>query len=141
MKILLNTNENEVSQNNLNYNLIENSNDFENTFNSNKNKIYERVYDEGNNYISLIKNLMKINSNPFKINYKQIKFHKNWISYIDKLKDGRLITCSFDNSLNIYKNDSLELQLSIKEHKDWIHSFTQIKDERIITCSSDKKMK
>ena len=46
---------NEESQNNLNYALIENSNNFENTFNSNKIKTYERIYDEGNNYFCLIK--------------------------------------------------------------------------------------
>ncbi len=141
IKILLYSYEYEENQNNLNYNIIQNLKGFENEFNLNINKTYESVIDEGKKYIFLLQNLINTNSNPFKNNFKILKYHKNDISHIDKLQDGRLISCSFDNTLNIYKNDSYELQLSIKEHTNWIRSFTQIKDGRIITCSNDKTMK
>ena len=139
-KILLYSYDYEENQNNLNYNIIGNLKDFENKFDSNQSKIYERVYEESDNYISFIKSSMNIISNPFKKNFKQLEEHTDYISYIDKLQDGRLVSCSFDNSLNIYNNDTYELQLSIEKHTDYIRSFTQIKDGRIITCSSDNTM-
>ena len=97
-EILFYSYEQEEKQNNLNYNIIENLKDFENKVDSNKNKIYQRVYDEGNNYISFIKrSSMNINSNPFKNNFLKFEDHTDFISYIDVLKDRRLISCSFDN--------------------------------------------
>ena len=141
IKILLYTYEYEENQNNLNYNIIKNLKDFENKFNLNIVKLYEKIYDEGKKYISFIQNLFNINLSPFNNNIKILRYHTSDISHIDKLKDGRLISCSFDNTLNIYKNNTYELQLSIKEHSNWIRSFTQLKDERIITCSSDKTIK
>ena len=141
IKILLYSYEYEGNLNNLNYNIIQNLKVFENEFHFNIDKKYERVTNEGIKYISFLHNLIKNYSNPFKNNFKILKYHNDEISHIDKLKDGRLISCSSDNTLNIYKNDSYELQLSIKEHSNWIRSFTQIKDGRIITCSSDKTMK
>ena len=52
-----------------------------------------------------------------------------------------MASCSEDNSLNIYKSNTFELQLKIKEHSSAIISFTQISDGRIITCSDDYTMK
>ena len=139
LKILFYSYEYEENQNNLNYNIIKNLKEFENK--SNIIQIYEEIYDKSNKYILCVGNLININLNPFKYNFKILDYHTDIITYIDKLKDGRLISCSADNSLNIYKNNTYELQLSIKEHSDWIFSFTQLKDERIITCSADKTMK
>ena len=138
IKILLYTYQYEENQNNLNYYIIKNLKDFEKKLNNIN--IYEKVYGEGNKYICFIENLLDINSYPFKHNINILRYHSNWISHIDKLNDGRLISCSRDNSLNIYNNKTYEIQLSIKEHLDYIHSFTQIKDGRIITCSNDKTM-
>ena len=78
-------------------------------------------------------------SNSFTNNFKILKNHTNEINHIDKLNDGRLISCS--DELNIYKKDSYDLQLSIKEHSDSILSFTELHDKRIITCSADNTMK
>ena len=108
---------------------------------SNKIEIYERVYNEGKKYISLIQNLQNKKSNSFKTNFKTLNNHTSQINHIDKLNDGRLISCSDDKSLNIYKKDTYDLQLSIKEHSDGIASFTELHDRRIITCSGDKTMK
>jgi len=66
---------------------------------------------------------------------------KESITYLSKLKDGRLSFCSSDGFLNIYKNNSFELQISIKVHSNWINSFTQLFNEKIITCSGDKTIK
>ena len=141
IKILLYTYKYEENQNNLNYNIIQNLKNFEKIFKSNKIFIYERVYEEGNKYISLLQNLQNIKSNSFKNNFKTLKNHTNSVYYLSKLNDGRLISSSDDCLLNIYKKDSYELQLSIKEHSGPIRSFTQLKDGRIITCSGDKTMK
>ena len=96
---------------------------------------------EGNKYINLLQNLQNIKFNSFKINFKILKNHTGSIYYLSKLNDGRLISCSNDCFLNIYKKDSYELQLSVKEHSRGILSFTELKDRRIITCSYDKTMK
>ena len=86
--------------------------------------------------------LQNIKSNSFKNNFKTLTNHTNYISHLHTLNDGRLISCSGDSTLNIYKNNSYDLQLSIKEHSNYyIRSFTQINDGRIITCSVDKTMK
>ena len=141
IKILLYSYEYEENQNNLNYNIIQNLKNFEKKFKSNKIEIYERVYNEGKKYISLIQNLQNKKSNSFTNNFKILTNHTDIIYHIDKLNDGRLISCS--NELNIYKKDSYayDLQLSIKEHSDSILSFTELHDRRIITCSGDKTMK
>jgi len=141
IKILLYSYEYEENQNNLNYNIIQNLKDFEKKIKLNKIEIYERVYNEGKKYISLIQNLQNKKSNFFTTNSKILKYHNGIINYINKLNDGRLISCSEDKSLNIYKKDSYELQLSIKEHSGGIRSFTELYDRRIITCSCDKTMK
>ena len=103
IKILLYSYEYEENQNNLNYNIIQNLKNFEKKFKSNKIEIYERVYNEGKKYISLIQNLQNKKTNSFTTNFKILKNHTSWICHIDKLNDGRLISCSYDKSLNIYK--------------------------------------
>jgi WD40 repeat protein len=134
IKILLNTYQYEESQNNLNFNVIQNLKNFKKTF-----KLYDIVYNEGNKYISLLHNLKK--ANLFKNNFKILKNHTSWITHLSKLNDGRLISSSGDYSLNIYKNETFELQMSIKEHLGAIHYFTQLNNGDIITCSQDKTMK
>ena len=114
IKILLYSYEYEENLNNLNYNIIQNLKNFEKKFKSNTIKIYERVYNESKKYISLIQNLQNKKSNSFKTNFKTLNNHTDWIYHIDKLNDGRLISCSYE--LNIYKKDSYNLQLSIKGH-------------------------
>ena len=64
-----------------------------------------------------------------------------YINHLSILNDGRLASCSDDCTLNIYKKESFEIQLSIKPHSDWVYSFTQLNDGRIIACFADKTMK
>ena len=109
-------------------------------FKSNKIKIYEKLHKDGSNYLNLLQDLKTIKSS-FQINFKTLKNHTNSVNHISKLSDGRLISSSNDNSLNIYKKDTYDLQISIKEHKGSVYCFTELKDGRIISCSSDKTMK
>ena len=140
IKILLFTYQYEENYHNLNFNVIQNLKNFEKTFKSNKIEIYEKIYKEGNKYISLLQsNNIKFNS--FKNNFKTLKNHTKWITFLSQLNDGRLMSSSGDYSLNIYNNNSFELQLSIKEHSDYVRSFTQLKDGKIISCSNDQTMK
>ena len=120
--------------NNLNFNIIQNLKNIDDKF-----ELYEKIYEKINKFRFFLNNFEYINSinNSFKI----INTHSEQINYLSKLKDGRLISCSKDGKLNIYKNNTFELQLSIKEHLDSINSFTELKDGRIITCSNDKTIK
>ena len=46
-----------------------------------------------------------------------------------------------NGTINIYKKDSYEIDLSIKAHSKDINSAIQLSDERILTCSEDNTMK
>ena len=141
IKILLNSYKYEENQNNLNYNVIQNLKNFEKIFKSNKINIYNKIYNEGNKFISFFDKIKNYHLNSFKNNFKNLENHKHYISYLSKLKDGRLASCSCDGSLNIYKKDTFDLQFSLKLHQSNVRSFTQINDERIITCGKDCTMK
>ena len=69
-----------------------------------------------------------------------MKAHQGWIYYLLKLKDGRLASSSYDKNLNIYKNDTFELQLSINHHSGRIYYITQLTNDNILTCSEDCSM-
>ena len=79
--------------------------------------------------------------NHISLKKKTLNYHHNWIYHLYQLNDGRLISCSSDGTLNIYKKDSFDLEITIKEHFCSIRYFTQLIDGRIITCSDDKTMK
>ncbi len=158
IKTLLNTYNYEEEYKNLNYNIIQNIKNF-GDFKSNKIESFNSIIEEGNKYINLIQKRFNINNEFFLfqennnekiekdkiINMKKciktINEHKNCINYLDKLKDGRLISCSDDNTIKIYKKKTFEVQLTIKEHSNNVNSFIQLQDERIVTCSNDKIMK
>ena len=72
---------------------------------------------------------------------KTIDYTNKPVSILLELKDGRLLSASIDGTVNIYKKDSYEIDLSIKEHSDEIYSVIQLSDERIVTCSKDSLMK
>ena len=141
-KILVNTYKYEEIQNNLNYNVIQNLKNFEEIFGLNKIQMYEKIFKEGKKYISFLQNLRESigQINLLKHNFKTLNNHTSSIYHLSKLKDGRLISGSNDNTLNIYKKDTFELQLSIKEHSSVIECFTQLNNDKIITCSADKTM-
>ena len=141
-KILVNTYKYEEIQNNINYNIIQNLKNFEEIFGLNKTQLYDKVYNEGNKYVSYLKNLRQSigQTNLLKNNFKTLKNHSELLDHISQLKDGRLISSSNDNTLNIYKKDTFEIQLSIKEHSGPVRYFTQLNNDKIISCSDDKTM-
>jgi len=141
-KILIHTFKFEERQNNLNYNVIQNLKNFDEVFSLNKSQIYEQIYKEGIKYISFLQNIYQnpFQTNLFKNNFKTINNHSNSIMHLSKLKDGRLISSLYDCTLNIYKKDSFELQLSIKEHSSYVQCFIQLQNDKIVTCSNDKTM-
>ena len=139
INILIKAYEYEESQKNFNYNVIQNLKNMDKIFKSNKIKIFEELHKDGTNYLNILQDLKTIKS-KFYVNFKTLKNHTSSVYYISKLRDGRLISCSNDNLLNIYKKDTYELQISIKEHKSSIYSFAELKDGRIISCSQDQTM-
>ena len=132
----------EESQKNLNYNIIQNLKNFEDIFIKSKAQIYDKIYKEGMKFISFLEdNNNNIGqTNHFKNNFKTLNQHTSWIDHLSILKDGRLISSSLDNTINIFKRNTFELQLSIKEHTNPVRYFTQLHDDRIISCSDDKTM-
>ena len=106
-------------------------------FKSNKIDFYDKIYKKSKKYISIFNS----STNKFTNNFKTINNHTCSIYYLSQLKDGRLVSCSADNCLNIYKNNSFDLQLSIKEHSNGVCSFSELNDGRIITFSCDNTMK
>ena len=81
-KILIQTYKYEESQNNINYNVIQNLKNGEEIFKKIISKIYESIFREGKNYISFLKNIQSISyTNSFKNNFF---FKWLYIKYIQK---------------------------------------------------------
>ena len=129
--ILVNTFKYEESLNNINYNVIHNLKNIEEIFVLSKSQLYEKIFKEGNKYISFLHNIRQSfgQTNLLKHNYKILNNHNDVVIQLFQLKDGRLMSCSSDSTLNIYKKDTFEFQLSIKEHSTWIISFTQLNND------------
>ena len=115
-KILIHTYKYEESQNNINYNVIKNLKNYEEIFGLNKSEMYEKIFKEGKKYISFLRNIRENIglTNLMKTNFKILNYHTSIVFHLSQLKDGRLISCSDDCTLNIYKKETFELQLSIK---------------------------
>ena len=134
LKMILFNEQFQKSQNNLNFFVRNNIYNYVNSTNSNKIELFEKIYSEGNKYISLISNIKNVQFTC----YKKIK-KSNPIYYINVLKDGSIVSCSL--YLDIYNKDSLDIQLSINDYSYYsIYSFTELEDGRIIVCSSNSQM-
>ena len=83
--------------------------------------------------------------NNFDIKLKEsihiLNNHKEWINCLTILKDGRLVSCSRDNSIIIYNKETYKTDLTIKEHKDWVLCITTLKSGILTSCSADKTIK
>ena len=122
----------EEKQKNLNYHIINNLKKISSSCN------YDKIFIQGDKFITFLENVHTLNY--IKNNFKTIEENDDKIYYLDILKDGRLVSCSADNTFRIYKKESFEVQLSIKEDSKFF-SFTQLNDKRIIYCLSNKIMK
>ena len=134
LNILFSTFKYEESQNNINYNIIENIKSYDETFELYKMKKLDKIIKESNKFISLFQTI------GLQKSYKTLTNHTSWVYYLLKLKDGRLASCSADKTLKIYSKDKFEVQLSISHHSDYIHYITQLNNENILTCSRDNTM-
>ena len=83
-KILTHTFKYEESQNNINYNVIQNLKNFDEIFGINKTQIYENIYKEGMKYISFLQNIYQNigQINLFKDNFKTINNHSSMILFL-----------------------------------------------------------
>ena len=138
---LLGTYEYEDKNNNMNYNVIQNLKNIQNHYSNNKFHILEKIIEKSQKFITFIQNIQnskEMNSLKCK---KIIKSHSKSVNHISILQDGRLASCSSDNSFIIYDIKTFEPQITCNLHSSGIFSFTQLEDGRIITCSEDKTMK
>ena len=135
IKKFLQTYEYESNYNNLNYNVINNLKNYEIKYKPLLNRIYEKSV----KFKTFLTNIYQ--PNYLKNMLKTLNNHLKPIYYLDKLNDGRLVSCSSDTTVKIFNKKSNELELSIKEHLFPVRSFTQLKNGKIITCSDDKTMK
>ena len=76
----------------------------------------------------------------FSIN-KTIMNHQDKVMSIKLLRDGRLISSSYDKLINIYDEKTYKLVLTIKEHTGWVFYVEEIDYRIIASCSNDYKIK
>ena len=138
LKKLYITYEFEKKHKNLNYFVIDNLINLEEL---SKLSRIEKIYNETNKYITQIKNFIEYPLNNLVNCVTKIKTHKDSISFLNILQDGRLISSSYDNIINIYNKNTFEVELSINEHSNNIYSITQLKNGIIISCSADGTIK
>ena len=90
----------------------------------------------------------KLKDYPFKdfnIRLKEplytLNYHTDWVYCLTLLKDGRLVSGSYDKSIIIYNKENYEPDLIIKEHTYSVRYLTQLKNELLGSCSGDKTIK
>ena len=73
-----------------------------------------------------------------------IKEHSSWIASFTQLNDGRIITCSEDNTMKIIKligEDKYQIEQTLQEHTNDVRKVIEIKENELISVSRDKTMK
>ena len=70
--------------------------------------------------------------------YNTISLHKNYVTSLISLKDGRIASASYDGTINIYNpKNNYYLDIVIQVNKGWIYSLCQLEDENIVsTCEN-----
>ena len=134
---ILNNLKNQSKNNNNNNNQNESENNNENKNNENKNN-ENNNNNEKNSEDE--KNSGQKTISDFSIN-KTIMNHQDKVMSIKVLRDGRLISSSYDKLINIYDEKSYKLVLSIKEHTGWVFYVEEIDYRIIASCSNDYKIK
>jgi len=70
-----------------------------------------------------------------------IKYHKEQITHILILKDNRICTSSYDNSIIIYNPHTYTKDIVINEHTDWVSYLYQLYSDNIMSASYDGTLK
>ena len=121
--------------NELNGKELKNNNDIEK---KEKEKIVQNKNnkDEKNNDNIIFQDFNIINLTP-----KNKLMNNGYVYAILQLQDGRLASAGNDGSINIYNNETFNVELTINEHKGSIYDLIQLKNEILVSCSYyDKKM-
>ncbi len=82
---------------------MQNLKNVENNFKFHKIELYDKVYNEGSKYLQNLQNNNNINivnnkQKSLQNIFKTLNYHTEPISHLSKLNDGRIISCSWDNS-------------------------------------------
>ena len=72
---------------------------------------------------------------------KTITDHTHYVNSLLHLKDGRVASCSYDNTIRIYDpSNDYHCDQVIKRHSEGITSICQLDDGTIVSCSYDKSI-
>ena len=129
-----------------------------------KEKEKEKEKENNNDYIKKInelKEIIKIKDNKIKSLEDELNKYKSYDNFDIKskepkyilnshtgaircstvLKDGRIATGSYDNSIIIYNKETFKPDLIIKEHNNHVNSIIQLNSGELASCSKDNTIK
>ena len=82
------------------------------------------------------------NISYYKLEIKlKCKYHKHIINCSTILNDGRIVTCSDDESIIIYNNKTFKPELIIKEHTEPVNYILKLFSGMLASCSNDSTIK
>ena len=71
-----------------------------------------------------------------------ISKHTKPVSSLLLLKDNRISSCSYDNSISIFDpSNNFNCDMTLLGHSDLIFSICQLEDSRLVSCSHDCEIK
>ena len=76
-----------------------------------------------------------------KIYENKQKYHSSCIHSMLILKDGRLISSSWDGTIKIYNKNNYYVDMTINAHKGHINQIVSLEDGNFASCSEDKTIK
>ena len=68
-----------------------------------------------------------------------IKEHRNIVRYIIQLSSGILASCSFDNTIKLFKIKGKEFEVLqiLNYHTSWVFKIIELKNKTLVSCSRD----
>jgi WD40 repeat protein len=67
--------------------------------------------------------------------------HAKGVTSVIQLKDGRIVSCSSDETLRLWNLDGTNSTVEFNGHTDDVNKVIQLMDGRIVSCSDDKTMR
>ena len=107
------------------------------------------------NNLKAIKSIAKVNNKKFELlskysnkiinllkygNFKSIKNHTDLVNHMKILPDGRLSSCSYDGTINIYNKENYKLEYEINVG-NCVFYFDTFPNNNIIACCEDGNLK
>ena len=90
------------------------------------------------------KYLISLGSNTQQLCVATLKGHTNVVLSVTALADGRLASCSADNTMKVWdlsKPDEQQCVATLKGHSKLVSSVTALTDGRLASCSHDNTVK